>query len=59
MLRSMINHQMPTEQINCHRRRCSTKTPEIGERRVVIYWIDIGISKESEIIVIEHDFDIL
>ena len=45
----MINHKIPTEQINYHRRRCDMKTPSIGEISVVIDWIDIGISKESKI----------
>ena len=55
----MMKHQMPTEEINCHIRRCDIKTPEIGEIRVVVDWIGIGIRKESQVIMIEHNFDIL
>ena len=55
----MMNHQMPTEQINHHIGRCDTKTLAIGERRVVVDCIDIGIRKESKILMIEHDFDTL
>ena len=54
-----MKHQIPIEQINHHIRRYDTKTIAIGERRVVIDWIDILISKESNIIMIEHNFDIL
>ena len=32
---------------------------KIGEIRVVVDWIGIGIRKESNIIMIEHNFDIL
>ena len=55
----MMKHQMPTEEINHHRRRCDTKTSAIGERKVVVDWIDIEIRKESKIIMIEHNFDTL
>ena len=59
LLRSMMKHQISIEQINHHIRRYDTKTSAIGERRVVVDWIDIGIIKESNIITIEHKFDIL
>ena len=55
----MMKHQMPKEQIKHHIRRCDTKTSAIGEIRVVVDWVDIGIRKESNIITIEHNFDIL
>ena len=55
----MMKHQIPTEQINHHRRRCGIKTLTIGEIRVFVDWIGIGIRKESKIIMIEYDFDIL
>ena len=54
-----MKHQMPIEEINYHIRKCDMKTPSIGEISVVIDWIDIGISKESKIIMIEYNFDIL
>ena len=52
-----MKHHMPTEKINCHRRRCSMKILAIREIRVVVDWI--GIRKESKIIMIERSFDIL
>ena len=55
----MMKHQMPTEQINCPIRMCDMTTLAIGEIRVVVDWIGIGIRKESKIIMIEHNFDIL
>ena len=55
----MMKHQMSTEQINCHRRMCDMKTLAIGEIRVVVDWVGIGIRKESKLIMIEHNFDIL
>ena len=55
----MMKHQISIEQINHHIRRYDKKKSAIGERRVVVDWIDIGIIKESKIIMIEYNFDIL
>ena len=54
-----MKHRIPTEQISHHRRRCDTKIPAIVDISVVVDWIGIGIRKESKIIFIEHNFDIL
>ena len=54
-----MKHQISIEHINHHIRRYDTRTSEIGERRVVVDWIDIGIIKELKIIMIEYNFDIL
>ena len=42
----MMKHQIPTEQIKHHRRSRDMKIIAIGERRVVVDWVAIGIRKE-------------
>ena len=55
----MMKHHISIEQINHHIKRYDTKTSATGERRVAVDWIYIGIIKESKIIMIEYNFDII